>query len=107
MKVIFWCENMALETFNVFIIGCAVGLVAGIIATRLFFKFSFEQKTIGQVIEYGMIHDKISKLRSTTTILNRVVADIQEYSDEITERLEISKDIEENIILPNKKTDKK
>lgn len=98
---------MALETFNVFVIGCAVGLVAGIVVTRLFFKYSIEQKTIGQVIEYGMIHDKISKLRSTTSILNRVVADIQEYSDEITERLEISRDIEENFKSPNKKADKK
>ena len=98
---------MVLEPFNIFIIGCAVGFVMGIVATRLFFKFSIERKTIGQVIEYGMIHDKISKLRSTTSILNRVVADIQEYSDEITERLEISRDIEENIKLPNKKSDKK
>lgn len=96
-----------MEPFNIFIIGCTVGLVAGIAVTRLYFKFSIEQKTIGQVIEYGMIHNKISKLRSTTSILNRVVADIQECSDEITERLEISRDIEENIKLPNKNTDKK
>jgi len=98
---------MVLESFNIFIIGCAVGLVAGIAVTRLFLQSSIDQKTIGQVIEYGMIHDKISKLRSTTSILNRVVADIQEYSDEITERLEISRDIEENIKLPNKNTNKK
>ena len=58
-----------MRTFDIFIMRRAAGFFAGPLITRIFIKSSIEQETFGQAIEYGMTHDNISKLRSTTSIL--------------------------------------
>ena len=51
-------------------------------------------KNIGQVIEYALIHENITQLNSMTESLTKLVADIDECSEEIMEKLELTRDIE-------------
>ncbi len=85
---------MVLEIFETYLIGGAVGFIVGVIVARIYFKSRIELKNIGQVIEYALIHDNIKQLNSMTESLNKLVADIDECSEEIMEKLEISRDIE-------------
>ena len=71
-----------------------MGFIVGVIVARIYFKSRIELKNIGQVIEYALIHDNIKQLNSMTESLNKLVADIDECSEEIMEKLEISRDIE-------------
>ena len=85
---------MVLEIIETYLIGGAVGFIVGVIVARIYFKSRIELKNIGQVIEYALIHDNIKQLNSMTESLNKLVADIDECSEEIMEKLEISRDIE-------------
>jgi hypothetical protein len=88
---------MVLEIVETYLIGGVLGFIAGIVVARFYFKSRMEMKNIGQVIEYAMIHDRISRLGSMTVILNKLVVDISDCSEEITDKLELSRNIEEDI----------
>ena len=60
-------------------------------------------KNIGQVIEYAMIHEKITELSSFSTRLNELVAEMKECSEEIEDQLEITKDIEGTLYIKEEK----
>jgi len=90
---------MILEFIEPFLVGGVVGIIVGVIVARYYFKSRIEMKNIGQVIEYAMVHKDIKRLRSMTTRLEIHVADIEGCSEDITNRLELSKDIEQNLIL--------
>jgi len=55
------------------------------------------------VIEYAMIHEKITELSSFSTRLNELVAEIKECSEEIEDQLEITKDIEGTLYIKEEK----
>jgi hypothetical protein len=85
---------MVLEIIETYLIGGVVGFIVGVIVARIYFKSRIELKNIGQVIEYALIHDNITALNSMTESLTKLVADIDECSEEIMEKLELSRDIE-------------
>lgn len=85
---------MVLEIFETYLIGGVVGFIVGVIVARIYFKSRIELKNIGQVIEYALVHENIKQLNSMTESLTKLVADIDECSEEIMEKLEISRDIE-------------
>jgi len=94
---------MVLEVIETYLLVGVVGFVVGIIVSRIYFKSKIESKTIGQVIEYAMIHQNVTRLSSMTASLSQLVAGISECSEEITEQLEIVKDIEEDLVRTEKK----
>jgi hypothetical protein len=85
---------MVLEIIETYLIGGVVGFAVGVIVARIYFKSRIELKNIGQVIEYALIHENITQLNSMTESLTKLVADIDECSEEIMEKLELSRDIE-------------
>ena len=85
---------MVLEIIETYLIGGVVGFIVGVIVARIYFKSRIELKNIGQVIEYALIHENITQLNSMTESLTKLVADIDECSEENMEKLEISRDIE-------------
>jgi len=95
--------KMVLEVIETYLIVGVVGFVVGIIVSRIYFKSKIESKTIGQIIEYAMIHQNVTQLSSMTASLSKLVASISECSEEITEQLEIVKDIEEDLARTEKK----
>ncbi len=97
---------MVLEIIETYIVGGVVGFVVGVVVSRIYFKSRIESKTIGQVIEYAMIHENIARLSSMSASLYQLVADIQECSEEITEQLELTQDIEGSLIKDEKKADR-
>jgi hypothetical protein len=90
---------MILEIIEPYLVGGAVGFIVGAIATRIYFKSKIEMKNIGQVIEYAMVHKDITRLCSMAMQLEKLALDIEECSEDITNRLELSKDIEPNLII--------
>ncbi|MGD2142335.1 MAG: hypothetical protein PVH79_02510 [Candidatus Bathyarchaeota archaeon] len=89
---------MVLEILESYIIGGFVGFLAGLVAARFYFRSRMSVRSIGQLIEYSLIENEISRLGSLAVLLERLVKDIRECSGEITEKLEISSDIEEDIL---------
>lgn len=94
---------MVLEVIETYLIVGVVGFIVGVIVARIYFKSKIESKTIGQIIEYAMIHQNVTQLSSMTASLSKLVAGISECSEEITEQLEIVKDIEEDLVRTEKK----
>lgn len=88
---------MVLETIKTYLFVGVVGFIVGVIVARIYFKSKIEMSNIGQVIQYAMVHKDITRLRSLTISLDRLVYDIEECSEDITYGLELSKDIEENL----------
>ena len=93
---------MVLEIIETYLIGGVVGFIVGVIVARIYFKSRIELKNIGQVIEYALIHENITQLNSMTESLTKLVADIDECSEEIMEKLEISRDIEAEYVKREK-----
>jgi len=93
---------MVLEIIETYLIGGVVGFIVGVIVARIYFKSRIELKNIGQVIEYALIHENITRLNSMTESLTKLVADIDECSEEIMEKLEISRDIEAEYVKREK-----
>ena len=87
---------MLIDAIESYLIVGALGFIGGIVISRIYFKSKYETKALGQLIDYSMIDNKINELHSMTTILNRLVFDIKENSEDITEKIELIKDIEEN-----------
>ena len=87
-----------LELIEPFLVGGVVGIIVGVIVARYYFKSRIEMKNIGQVIEYAMVHKDSTRLRSMVTRLEMLVADIEGCSGDVMNRLELSKDIEENLM---------
>jgi hypothetical protein len=94
---------MVLEVIETYLWGGVVGFAVGVIVARLYFKSKIEVKNIGQVIEYAMIHEKITELSSFSTRLNELVAEMKECSEEIEDQLEITKDIEGTLYIKEEK----
>lgn len=94
---------MVLELLEQYLVGGTVGFIIGIIVARIYFSSKIEMTNIGQVIEYAMIHKNITRLGSMTLLLNKLVADLKECSEEITDKLELSKDIEQELYEKQKK----
>ena len=96
---------MVLEIIETYIVGGVVGFVVGVVVSRIYFKSRIESKAIGHVIEYAMIHGNIERLSSMSASLSQLVADLQECSEDITEQLELTQDIEGSLIEDEKKAD--
>ena len=86
---------MALELEYLFI-GSVFGLGLGFLLARNYYRSRIEIKNIGHVIQYAVIHKDIKRLSSLTSLLKRLIIDINEVSSDIAEKLELSKDIEED-----------
>jgi hypothetical protein len=97
---------MVLEVIETYFVGGVLGFVVGVLVSRIYFKSRIESKAIGQVIEYAMIHGNIERLSSLSASLSQLVVDIQECSEEITEQLELTQDIEGSLIQDEKKADR-
>lgn len=94
---------MVLEVIETYLWGGVIGFVVGVIVARMYFRSKIEVKNIGQVIEYAMIHEKITELSSFSTRLNELVEEMKEKSEEIEDQLEITKDIEGSLSIKEEK----
>ena len=96
---------MVLELIELYLVGGVVGFVVGVIVARFYFESKIEMKNIGLVIEYAMVHKDIKRLRSLARQLEKLVEDVEGCSEDITNRLELSKDIEENLYKTEEEQD--
>ena len=93
------------EQMEIYILIMMGAFLLGVLATREYYKRRMQQISTSQIIEYAMIEKHVSKLRSMTLLLNKLVGDIKTCSGDISEGLILSQDIEETI-LPHKNKDK-
>lgn len=95
--------NLVLEVIETYLVGGVIGFVVGVVVARIYFKSRIELKNIGQVIEYSLIHENITRLNSMTSNLAQLVDEMKDCSEDITEKLEQTKDIEADLINNEKK----
>jgi hypothetical protein len=95
-------KNMLIEEIQSYLLGGVFGFVAGFLVTRFLFRTRMRKKKISDVIEYAMIDKTVSQLNSMTVILNRLVSDIKNAADELTERIEFAQDMEPFIEPPRR-----
>ena len=89
---------MILELIEPYLVGGVTGFIFGIIVAWIYFRSKIEMKSIGQVIEYSMIHKDIKRLGTMARQLEKLVADVEGCSEDITIRLDLVTDIEQNVI---------
>ncbi len=95
--------KMVLDIIENYIVCASLSFAAGIAAAWLYFKQSIQRKGIGQVIECALIQKNISQLDSLSATLNRLVAQMKESGDELSEQIRLAQDIEWNL-KPSKST---
>jgi len=88
---------MVLEVIENYLLSGITGFVIGIIATRIYFKTRLQMKNIGQLIEYAMIEKNIRQLEILTRSLNRLLDDLKESSEELSEQIKMANDIEMDV----------
>ena len=87
---------MVLEVIEQYFWGGVVGFALGVVVARFYFRSRIEIKNIGHMIEYSMIRENITNLNSMSERLGEIVADMRECSEDIAEKLELTRDIEES-----------
>jgi hypothetical protein len=95
---------MLIEEIQSYLLGGVFGFIAGALVTRLLYRSRMRKKKISDIIEYAMIDKTVSQLNSMTMILNRLVSDIKNAADELTERIEYAQDMEP-FIEPSKRSE--
>ena len=88
---------MVLELIKHHLPTFVVGLVVGIVITRLQLKFRLQKRDIGMVIDLGFIENKISQLKYLTSNLDEIVDQIRENGVELREQIKLTEDIEFNV----------
>ena len=89
---------MAFEFLEYIFIGGVLGIPIGFIIARVYYRSRIEIKDIGHVIQYAVIHKDMKRLTSLISLLRRLLVDINEVTDDISDKLELSKDIEDDYI---------
>jgi hypothetical protein len=87
---------MVLELIKDHLPTFVVGLVVGIVITRLQVKLTLQKRDIGMVIDLAFIERNISQLKSLTSSLDRLVEQIRENGVELREQIKLTEDIEFN-----------
>ena len=87
-----------MEILEYIFIGGVFGLAIGFVIARIYYRSRIEIKDIGHVIQYAVIHKDMKRLTSLTSLLRRLLVDINEVTDDISEKLGLSKDIEDDYI---------
>jgi hypothetical protein len=71
-----------------------VGLIVGIVVTRLQFRYTLQKRDIGKVIDLAFIERNISQLKSLSSKLDNLVDQIKENGMELREQIKLTEDIE-------------
>ena len=87
-----------MEILEYIFIGGVFGLSIGFVIARIYYRSRIEIKDIGHVIQYAVIQKDMKRLTSLTSLLRRLLVDINDITDDISEKLELSKDIEDDYI---------
>ena len=87
---------MILELIKEHLPTFVVGLVLGIVITRLRVKLTLQKRDIGMVIDLAFIERNISQLKSLTSNLDTLVDKIRENGVELREQIKLTEDIEFN-----------
>jgi len=96
---------MVTEAIETYVIVCVFGFVIGVVASRFFYKNIIQRNNLGTAIGFALIDKQITQLESMTIAHFKIVDEMKACSDEIIERIELIKDIEESIIPREKKPD--
>ena len=97
---------MVTEAFETYVIVSMLGFIVGVVVSRYFYKHRIQQKNIGQAIDFAVIEKQVTQLKSMTTTVNSLVDEIKACSDDILERIELIKDVEESLVPREKKLDR-
>ncbi len=87
---------MVLELIKDHLPTFVIGLLVGIVITRLQFKLTLQKRDIGLVIDLAFIERNISQLKSLTSNLDKLVEQIRENGAELREQVKLTEDIEFN-----------
>jgi predicted transcriptional regulator len=85
---------MVLELIKSHLPTFVIGLIVGIVVTRLQVKLSLQKRDIGMVIDLAFIERNISQLKSLTSNLDKLVEQIKENGLELREQIKLTEDIE-------------
>jgi len=97
---------MVTEVIETHVLVGIVGVIIGAAISRFYFQRRIQQKNIGQAIEFAVIEKQIIQLESMMKKHNGLVDEIKACSDEISERIELIRDIEERTGPSERKEDR-
>jgi len=88
---------MILEIYVDYLLCIVLGIGIGTLITWIYFRSRLKKRDLAQTIDAAMIEKNINQLDGLTTYLNQVTALLKTSSEELSDRIRITQDIELNI----------
>ena len=88
---------MILEIYEDYLLFFVLGIGIGALVTWIYFRTRLKKRNLAQIIDAAMIEKNINRLDGLTTYLNQVTALLKTSSEELSDRIRITQDIEQNI----------
>lgn len=89
---------MILEIYVDYLLCIVLGIGIGALVTWIYFRSRLKKRNLAQIIDAAMIEKNINQLDGLTTYLNQVTALLKTSSEELSDRIRITQDIELNIV---------
>jgi hypothetical protein len=89
---------MILEIYVDYLLCIVLGIGIGALVTWIYFRSRLKKRDLAQIIDAAMIEKNINQLDGLTTYLNQVTALLKTSSEELSDRIRITQDIELNIV---------
>jgi hypothetical protein len=88
---------MILEIYEDYLLFFVLGIGIGALVTWMYFRSRLKKRNLAEVIDAAMIEKNINQLDGLTTYLNQVTALLKTSSEELSDRIRVTQDIEQNI----------
>jgi hypothetical protein len=88
---------MILEIYVDYLLCIVLGIGIGALVTWIYFRSRLKKRNLAEIIDAAMIEKNINQLDGLTTYLNQVTALLKTSSEELSDRIRITQDIELDI----------
>jgi hypothetical protein len=95
---------MILEIYEDYLLFFVLGIGIGALASWIYFRSRLKKRNLAQIIDAAMIEKNINQLDGLTTYLNQVTALLKTSSEELSDRIRITQDIEFKIATESSPT---
>jgi hypothetical protein len=90
---------MILEIYEDYLLFFVLGSGIGALVSWIYFRSRLKKRNLAQIIDAAMIEKNINQLDGLTTYLNQVTALLKTSSEELSDRIRITQDIELNLAM--------
>lgn len=95
---------MILEIYEDYLLCIALGIGIGALVSWTYFRSRLKKRSLAQIIDAAMIEKNIIQLDGLTTYLNQVTTLLKTSSEELSDRIRITQDIELKIATESSPT---